>query len=1089
MTAFGSSSAFPIGASTTVTLSDGGGIVFVPASAPLIGLNYYDGRFLRADDLNLERQGQRAYVEYSNQAGGQGLVYGFDVTWQGTQLSLSAGLAVDPKGRLLYLPDAVNADIADLVKASQPAGGASAQAAATSSAGFGPCAQATVTAGASTPVVGGTELYLVCVSHAQGLCGQGEVFGRVCDDVCVTATDRPYVVDGVALSLLPLKLQHPFPTLAGVTRPEVHLRSQVASAFFADEWDQGRSLLSASGLRTRVWCAGAALVTAGDAVPVGVLGWDGKAVTLLDEWTARRERIETPPRAYWAGRMELRPWPVFLAQVLQFQCQLADLGQPAPASTRVLLDGGLVELPSAGYLPVDIASGTALRKQLQGLLGDGVNLRFCAVRRDQIAHELERAQHMNRISLIRGLSNRADQELVDILVPDGVLEADTAITDLGLTVDLAVGPDASSDTPPAQPSADLRRLLVQGVGRVNLEGGLSVAAAVAGSSSAGLPDLAALIAHLARSGANLGQALGELHRMPFHSDVPAAGLLQNVGDLVIKRGIAQRTAGSPAPVVSVPDPGAPVVAISVSGWVAQDPFAMADGAYAAFHLGVDLIVLADEDTTTVKFSADGRLQRLSGQPWGVGYQVGISVTGFAQSSVTSRGSTDTSSGQFTQTMVLRRGKQGGDNVLGLSDAQTTWMIGVGWHGDSVQAAGGLMLIADGQDPTAPGAVEDAFALALGGISHRPSPAPGRYDVIAAVDAAQDAAINQPGDPHREAAIAALEILSALYPKDVTYIERGYGELFPPAAALPSHVRPTTDWVLFRRRRLEDCEGIIELPLAAPSKVAAWVARAETVDQAKSWTAELFDSGGVKIPWKAVSGDALEFEAGAATLLTAPSVWRDQYQQVGGGESVHSAGYAPTPGGSDVPVGVGRTRALLDATAPVATLDPDGRVDLVGVPPANQMLAGTDGSIFLITYQPDLVDVITVDAMENEGLAAAIRDTPDVQTVTQAGASVSLLASVDATGGLTPPAAELRSKLDERKTEIAGQHGNQVVFVSAVIWMAQSLSGERKTQSQDHANSVLAGLDLSAGSQHDVDFQPGTGAPVRVYVLFESQQLQ
>jgi hypothetical protein len=1085
MTANGSSSGSPIGAAATVTLSGDVGIVFVPASAPLIGLNYYDGRFLRADDLNLERQGQRAYVEYSNQAGGPGLVYGFDLTWQSTQLSLSAGLAVDPKGRLLYLPDAVTAEIADLIKASQPPSGATVQAAATTAAGFGPCDQVTATAGTSAPVVGGTELYLVCLSSAQGLCGQSEVFGRVCDDACVTATDRPYVVDGVALSLLPLKLQNPLPTLAGVTRPEVHLRSQVASAFFADEWDQGGSMLSASSLRTRVWCAGATAATAGDTVPVGVLGWDGKTVTLLDEWTARRERIESPPRAYWAGRMELRPWPVFLAQVLQFQCQLADLGQPAPASTRVLLDGGIVELPSAGYLPVDIASGTALRTQLQGLLGDGVDLRFCAVRRDQIAHELERAQHMNRISLIRGLSNSVDRELVDILVPDGTLETDTTRPDFGLAVDLAVGPNASSDTSPAQPSANLRRLLMQGVGRVNLQGGLSVSAAVAGSSRAGLPDAAEMVAQLARSGANIGHVVRALHQEPFHSEPPEAGLLQNVGNVVIKAGIAQRTKGSPDPVVDVSDPGANVVALSVSAWVAQDPFAIADGAYAAFHLGVDLFVLTDRGNTAIKFSADGRLQRLSGQAWGTGDQVGISVTGFAQSSVTSGGTTDSLTGQFTQTMLLRRGSQGGDHVLGLSDSKTTWMIGVGWQGTPVQAAGGLMLIADGKDPAAPGAVADAFTLALDGISHRPAAAPTTYDVIAAVEASQDPAINQSVDPHRGAAIAALEILSALYPTDVTYVEDHYGELFPAATAVASsQVQPTTDWVLFRRRRREDCEGIVQLPPAGSSKVAAWVARAETVDQAESWTADLFDSSGAKVPWKAVSGDALEFEAGAVTLLTAPSVWRDQYQQAGGGESVYSAGYAATPGGSDVPVGVGRTQALLGATGPVATLDPDGRVDLVGSPPPNQMLAGTDGSVFLITYQPDPVDVITVDAVGNDKLAQAIR-TPNLQTVRRAGAAVSLLVSVDATGGLTPPPADLKSKLDERKTEIAGQHG-VAVAVSAVVWLAQSLSGKRKTQSQDHATSVVTALDLTADSPLDVNFQPGTGAPARVYVLFESQ---
>ena len=128
MTVNGSSSAgSPIGATATVTLGNGGGgIAFVPASAPLIGLNYYDGRFLRADDLNLERQGQRAYAEYSNQAGGPGVVYGFDLTRQGTRLSLSAGLAVDPRGRLLYLPDAVGAEIADLIQASQPPASATA---------------------------------------------------------------------------------------------------------------------------------------------------------------------------------------------------------------------------------------------------------------------------------------------------------------------------------------------------------------------------------------------------------------------------------------------------------------------------------------------------------------------------------------------------------------------------------------------------------------------------------------------------------------------------------------------------------------------------------------------------------------------------------------------------------------------------------------------------------------------------------------------------------------------------------------------------------------------------------------------------
>ena len=161
------------------------------------------------------------------------------------------------------------------------------------------------------------------------------------------------------------------------------------------------------------------------------------SAAFLDAWMVRRERMEAPPRAYWAGGcMELRPWPVFLAQVLQFQCQLADvltgpapggpadpcvdaaalLGEsaqllqglrgvtqagleagrgrtglsasmaqvddfrakvagllsgrdwlkaPAQGPARHLIDGGIVETPAAGYLPVNASAATSLRQQVQ----------------------------------------------------------------------------------------------------------------------------------------------------------------------------------------------------------------------------------------------------------------------------------------------------------------------------------------------------------------------------------------------------------------------------------------------------------------------------------------------------------------------------------------------------------------------------------------------------------------------------------------------------------------------------------------------------------------------------------------------------
>ena len=122
---------------------------------------------------------------------------------------------------------------------------------------------------------------------------------------------------------MPLTLGQ-LPTSTSVVLTQTHLRSQVASAYYAAEEAAGTSLISAAGLAAGTWCFGATAV-AGDTIYLGVLARSGGSTVFLDEWTARRERIETSPRHYSASRMAMRPWNVFLAQVLQFQCQLAEV--------------------------------------------------------------------------------------------------------------------------------------------------------------------------------------------------------------------------------------------------------------------------------------------------------------------------------------------------------------------------------------------------------------------------------------------------------------------------------------------------------------------------------------------------------------------------------------------------------------------------------------------------------------------------------------------------------------------------------------------------------------------------------------------
>ncbi len=60
---------------------------------------------------------------------------------------------------------------------------------------FADCTADTATAGTDGVIVG-TQLYLLTVCHAEGLCGEEDVYGKLCEDACVTSTDRPFRVEG-----------------------------------------------------------------------------------------------------------------------------------------------------------------------------------------------------------------------------------------------------------------------------------------------------------------------------------------------------------------------------------------------------------------------------------------------------------------------------------------------------------------------------------------------------------------------------------------------------------------------------------------------------------------------------------------------------------------------------------------------------------------------------------------------------------------------------------------------------------------------------------------------------------------------------
>ncbi len=473
---------------TLVTDPTRAGLTIIPTSTPLTRLNYFDGKFLRADDLRLDQTYERLLVNLSVRGGGSGVVHGFELNRHGSgdALILRAGLAMTPSGRALYLPADASFTLAALLSKSGDSSFDPASAPVAGSAGFVPCATSD-----DGPDVAVTPqpAFVVTIAADEALCGEEERFGELCGDACLTDVDRPRRVEGVRvrarrldLTNLPVSTQVPFTAL--------HYRSRVATAYFAAEARQIPSLISGAGLASTAWCDGADAAN-GDEVPIALLAVRGTALEFIDIWTARRELMVEPARCYWAMRMAMRPWDVFLAHILQFQCQLRDgltgggvtptdpcaeeratlrdlhdvitdmggrlsrvadlahladldvestdlarwktlavkasrylVAPAAAASGSLLIDRGIVTTPSAGYLPVDPAGDVVA--QVRAQFGPGVDLRFCAAPADVVPHLVEQAQHMERVSLTAGLDDPTAKPPVDVIIPDGQVATSAA---------------------------------------------------------------------------------------------------------------------------------------------------------------------------------------------------------------------------------------------------------------------------------------------------------------------------------------------------------------------------------------------------------------------------------------------------------------------------------------------------------------------------------------------------------------------------------------------------------------------------------------------------------------------------------------
>jgi hypothetical protein len=983
------------------------GVTVIPSPTPLTRLNYFDGKFLRAQDLQDEQNYLRALVRLSNQAGGHGVAHGYDVTQAGgDSVKVGQGLAINADGQVILLPAAVTLDVSDLIEQTR-------QLAVTSLgarrdlAEFGDCIVAT-DAGPGQ-VLESADLYVITIAPGEALCGEEDVYGKLCEEACVTSTDRPYRIEGVIFRARPLQLRRPLPISQAFPFDQKHLRSRVASAYFEGERDRIASHISKAGLESAVWCLGAQ-GDAGAEVPIGVVSHAGGAIGFLDTWIVRRERIDTVAKRYWQWRMAMRPWDVYLAHILQFQCQLHDLFRPAtdggddpcrdsnvlvkeasdrvsafatyyekasarliaagvegiagglgeitafqkkladrvrvialPQLNRRLLRGGIVELPSAGYLPVIPGSGATINTQVRRWMGEGVDLRFCVVRPDYVPHALEEAQHMDRISLTAGLDNPQAKPQVDILVPNGeIIQTERRSPGKGYQALVQFGTRSTGLSTRAAAAATFN---MQGAARTELltSGGAAVYTAAAMQSAVSATKLVAALS-------TVGRASDAAHVAAFSSladdavDAPVGGVKQNAalfsrlttlaGD-ALKFTTARRaaeaagttpTAGAFQPAQAANDRTA---AIWAQAAIDGNPFTLDAGDTTPVDVRLSIVMPAAQSSLLdLRLRGDFRVD---------------------QPAVIS-GNKRTVKGTISAQLSLRTDQTVNSNV----DLPTTATADLVARTVEVNAR-----ISERLELILTTTWRDQPQIVDSEILYRVQVSDSQTVTISLLRSrfTEDDEVLEPGNASHSAALSALEVIGAAI-GDVRFADAAGKLLFPPPPAPTEDllVRGTLDWVLFHRRRTKKCADAPERVTVAARRYHVFHLRVPSTESLAMVRKALLEND---VPVIERLGFApvgtVEFGAGVPSLNTPGAVVLADWNSVNPGlqaiyGAIASQGAAVSDGNSLAVARVGRYQA---AIASVSAPHPNALYETIPVVPGPLSASGVDGSIAMVTLEPEV----------------------------------------------------------------------------------------------------------------------------------------
>jgi hypothetical protein len=378
-------------------------------------LIYFNGRFLKAEDLTLEQRNELLRIALSERAQGAGVSYGYHVTTgtKGADPGYVSDVATQVYKKMIGDPSAwaklieweagvggtkgielTPAERADLIKRLAGAlgdvcgGGGHTDAALTIGAGHAadgygsdlylPAArtiqlQALIDAFHANPTscttpapsitpqpittgVPQTGAFLLCLYLDFKDQGQVPVYGVQCN-AADTACSLGYHEEGVGVQLVF------FDALAGKSIADrsdpIQWRGAGARKYFEAESATHPSLLGQM-TSSLPFSAGAAAPDSGSHVPIGVVYLDAGSFAGFDEWTAKRLR-EPAEMSYWLRALVHASRPARLARMLQFQAQLTEAlaawatggGTSSPSLWQLgFADAAELVLPGVGFLPL-----------------------------------------------------------------------------------------------------------------------------------------------------------------------------------------------------------------------------------------------------------------------------------------------------------------------------------------------------------------------------------------------------------------------------------------------------------------------------------------------------------------------------------------------------------------------------------------------------------------------------------------------------------------------------------------------------------------------------------------------------------------